>query len=111
MAKPFTIDVIPKGQLIDAKSAKTGMLLEMINKMAEVKNLLLDQLNIRNGSEGWARLATRSITMCQLIKIRPYRVRLPHHGKLKLGHVYIRPIRRAESTGMTKLSRFIPEIL
>ena len=29
---------------IDAKSAETGMLLERIDKMAEVQNLLLDQL-------------------------------------------------------------------
>ena len=39
---------------IDAKSAEMGMLLERIKKMAEVQNLLLDRLNIRNGSEGLA---------------------------------------------------------
>ena len=48
--KPFGRGVMPKGQLIDAKSAKTGMLLERIDKMMEVQNLLLDRLNIRNSS-------------------------------------------------------------
>ena len=46
--KPFERGVMPKGQLIDAKSAEMGMLLERINKMSEVHNLLLDRLNIRN---------------------------------------------------------------
>ena len=44
-AKPFGRGVMPKGQMIYAKSTETGMLLERIDKMAEVKNLLLDQLN------------------------------------------------------------------
>ena len=39
-AKPFGRGAMPKS--IDAKSAETGMLLERIDKMAEVKNLLLD---------------------------------------------------------------------
>ena len=39
-AKPFGRGAIPKA--LDAKSAETGMLLERINKMAEVQNLLLD---------------------------------------------------------------------
>ena len=39
-----------KGQLIDAKSANTDMLLERIEKMVGVQNLLVDGLNIRNGS-------------------------------------------------------------
>ena len=41
-AKPFGRGAMPKGQMLDAKSAETGMLLERINKMAEVQNLLLD---------------------------------------------------------------------
>ena len=49
-AKLFGRGVMPKA--LDAKSAETGMLLERIEKMVEVQNLLLDQLNIRNGSEG-----------------------------------------------------------
>ena len=51
-AKPFGWGAMPKS--IDAKSAETGMLLERINKMAEVHNLLLDRLNICNGSKGLA---------------------------------------------------------
>ena len=50
-AKPFKRGAMLKGQMIDAKSAETGMLLERIDKMAEVQNLLLDRLNVRNGSE------------------------------------------------------------
>ena len=38
--KPFERGVTPKGGLIDAKSLETGMLLEKIDKMAEVQNLL-----------------------------------------------------------------------
>ena len=36
VAKPFGRGEISKGQLIDAKSAETGMLLERFDKMAEV---------------------------------------------------------------------------
>ena len=39
VAKPFGRGATPKGGLIDAKSVKTGMLLEKIEKMAEVQNL------------------------------------------------------------------------
>ena len=35
-AKPFRRVVMPKGQLINAKSEETGMLLERIDKMKEV---------------------------------------------------------------------------
>ena len=51
-AKPFGRGAMPKA--FDAKSVETGMLLKRIDKMAEVQNLLLDELNIRNGSEGLA---------------------------------------------------------
>ena len=51
-AKPFGRGAMPK--VLDAKSAETWMLLERIDKMAEVQNLLLDRLTIRNGSEGLA---------------------------------------------------------
>ena len=50
-AKPFKRGALPKGQLIDVKSAEMKMLLERINKMAEVQNLLLDRLNIYISSE------------------------------------------------------------
>ena len=50
-AKPFRRGAMLKGQMIDAKSAKTGMLQERIDKMAEVQNLQLDRLNICKGSE------------------------------------------------------------
>ena len=52
VAKPFGRGAMPK--MINAKSAETGMLLERIDKMAEVQNLLLDRRNICNSSEGLA---------------------------------------------------------
>ena len=52
--KPFGRGAMPKGQMIDTKSAEMGMLLKRIDKIAEVLNLLLDQLNIHNGSDGLA---------------------------------------------------------
>ena len=41
-AKLFGRGDMPKGQLIDAKSVNTCMILERIDKMAEVHNLLLN---------------------------------------------------------------------
>ena len=49
---------------LDAKSAETGMLLERIDKMVEVQNLLLDRLNIRNGSEGLAPVSLQEASPC-----------------------------------------------
>ena len=49
---------------IDAKSAETRMLLERIDKMAEVQNLLLDRLNIRNGSEELAPVSLQEESPC-----------------------------------------------
>ena len=61
-AKPFGRSAMPK--TIDAKSAETGMLLERINKMTEVQNLLLDRLNIHNGSEGLAPVSLQEALPC-----------------------------------------------
>ena len=60
--KPFERGAMPK--TIDAKSAETRMLLERIDKMAEVQNLLLDRLNIRNGSEGLAPVSLQEASPC-----------------------------------------------
>ena len=49
---------------IDAKSAETGMLLERIDKMAEVQNLLLDRLNICNGSKGLTPVSLQEASPC-----------------------------------------------
>ena len=62
--KPFGRGARPKGGLIDAKSVETGMLLEKIDKMAEVQNLLLDRFHIRNGSEGLAPVALQEAFLC-----------------------------------------------
>ena len=64
MAKPFGRGETPKGGLIDAKSVETGMLLEKINKMAEVQNLLLYRFHIRNGSEGLGPVALQEASPC-----------------------------------------------
>ena len=61
-AKPFGRGAMPKS--IDAKSAEMGMLLEIIDKMAEVQNLLLDRLNILNGSEGLAIVSLQEASPC-----------------------------------------------
>ena len=63
-AKPFGRGAMPKGQMIDAKSAETRMLLERIDKMPEVQNLLVDRLNIHNGSEGLAPFSLQEASPC-----------------------------------------------
>ena len=63
-AKPFRRGVMPKGQMIDAKSADTCILLERIDKIAEVDNLLLDELNIRNCFEGIALVSLHEASPC-----------------------------------------------
>ena len=60
--KPFGRSAMPKA--LDAKSAETGMLLERMDKMVEVQNLLLDRLNIRNGSEGLAPVSLQEASPC-----------------------------------------------
>ena len=61
--KPFGKGAMPKS--IDPKSAQTGMLLERIDKMAEVHNLLLDRLNISNGSKGLALVSLQEASPCE----------------------------------------------
>ena len=63
-AKPFGRGAMPKGQMIDAKSAETRRLLERIDKMPEVQNLLVDRLNIHNGSEGLAPVSLQEASPC-----------------------------------------------
>ena len=60
--KPFGRGAMPKS--IDAKSVEAAMLLERMDKMAEVQNLLLDRLNIRNGSEGLAPVSLQEVSPC-----------------------------------------------
>ena len=50
--------------MINAKSAETGILLERIDKLAEVQNSLLDRLNLRNGSEGLAPVSLQEALSC-----------------------------------------------
>ena len=66
--KPFGRGAMPKS--IDAKSAETRMLLKRIDKMAEVQKLLLDRLNIHNGSKG---LAPISLQEASLVAYNPRR--------------------------------------
>ena len=62
--KPFRGGAMLKGQMIDAKLAETGMLLERINKIAEVQNLLLDRLNICNSLEGLTPVSLQKALSC-----------------------------------------------
>ena len=62
--KPFGRGATPKEGLIDAKSVETCMLIEKIDKMAEVQNLLLDRFYIRNGLEGLAPVARQEASPC-----------------------------------------------
>ena len=64
VAKPFGRGATPKGGLINAKLVEMGMLLEKIDKMAEVQNLLLDRFNIRNRCEGLALVALQEASPC-----------------------------------------------
>ena len=61
-AKSFGRGAMQKA--LDAKSSETGMLLERIDKMAEVQTLLLDRLNICNGSEGLAPVSLQEASPC-----------------------------------------------
>ena len=67
VAKPFGRGSMPK--YIDTKSVEMGMLLERIDKMAEVQNLLLDRINIRNGSEGLAPFSLQEVSPCDKMVI------------------------------------------
>ena len=60
-AKPFTQGVTSRGQMIDAKSMETSIFLDRIKKMFDVRNLLLDHLNIRNGSRGLALVTLQDV--------------------------------------------------
>ena len=62
--KPFRRRSMLKGGLIDAKTVEMCMLLEKIDKMAEVQNLLLDWFYIRNGSEGLAPTPLQEASPC-----------------------------------------------
>ena len=75
-----------KGQLIDTKSAETDMLLERIDRMAELQNLLLDGLNIHNGFEGLTLVSLQEASPCANCS-RPHQTRLPHHGNIRAVHI------------------------
>ena len=62
--KPFKRGAMLKGQTIYAKSAETRILLDRIEKMAELQNLLLDRLNIQNSSEGLAPISLQEASPC-----------------------------------------------
>ena len=62
-AKLFGRGAMPKRQTINAKSGEMGILLQRIDKMAEVQNLLLDRLNIYNGSKGIATFSLKEASL------------------------------------------------
>ena len=53
-----------KGQLINAKLVEMDMCLERIEKMLEVQNLLLDLLNIQNGSKRLVPISLQDSSPC-----------------------------------------------
>ena len=63
-AKPFGRGAMLKVQMIDAKSAEMGMLLERIDKMTEIQNLLLDRVYICKGSEGLTPVSLQEASLC-----------------------------------------------
>ena len=65
--KPFGRGKTPKGGLINARSVETSMLLEKIDKMAEVQTLLLDRFHIHNESEGLTPVTLQEASSCMPI--------------------------------------------
>ena len=63
-AKLLGRGAMSKGGLINAKSVEMGMLIEKIDKMAEVQNLLLDRFHIHNGIEGLALVVLQEASPC-----------------------------------------------
>ena len=110
--KPFGRGATPKGGLIDPKSLETGMLLEKIDKMAEVQNLLLDRFHIHNGSERLAPVTLQEASPCT------HRSRL-NHVELNCPIMAIQgqsmyrqgPPRGPSQQGRPNLSGYIPKLL
>ena len=109
-AKPFGRGAMPKGGLIDAKAIETGMILEKIDKMAEVQNLLLDRFHICHGSEGLAPVSLQEASPCaHCSRFDHVEMDCPIMAIQEQGHVSTRPIGRAISTRTTEhteLSRY-----
>ena len=76
-----------KGQLINAKSMETGMLLEIIEKMVEIQNLQLNRLNIHNGSEGLAPVSLQEALQCAIAQDSTTLNRLSCNGDSTVGNV------------------------
>ena len=53
-----------KGGVLDVKAAKTGMLLDKIEKLTEAQNLIMDLLKIRPGSDGLAPVSHVDVSLC-----------------------------------------------
>ena len=55
---------LAKGGMLDAKAAKTGMLLDKIEKLTEAHNLIMDSLKIRLVSDGLAPVSHVDVSPC-----------------------------------------------
>ena len=53
-----------KGGMLDAKAAKTCMLLDKIEKLTEAHNLIMDSLKIRPGSDGFTLVSHIDVSPC-----------------------------------------------
>ena len=108
-AKLFGRGAMPKGQMIDAKSAKTQMLLRKNRQNGGSPEFTTTP------TQHWQwfrrtrpRLTSRGVTVCQLLKILSQQIRLPRNGDPRARHVLTRSIKRTNSTGTIKLSGCIP---
>ena len=65
-AKSFGGQSAPaKGGMLDAKAVETGILLDMIEKLTEAQNLIMDSLKIRPSS-----VASRQFHMSMSLRVR-----------------------------------------
>ena len=76
-AKPFGKGALPKGQLINAKSAQMGMLLERIQNGGSLESTNGPTQHPQRFRRTRPCLTSRSIAMHQLLKIQPSQSRLP----------------------------------
>ena len=107
-AKPFGRGATPKGGLIDAKIVETSMLLEKIDKMAEVQNLLLDRFHIHNGSEGLPPVALQEAsTFAHCSRLNHVEMGYPIMAIQGQGMYRQGPPRGQSQQGTTELSRYI----
>ena len=79
-----------KAGMLDAKAAKTGMLLDKIEKLTEAQNLIMDSLKVRPGSDGLAPISHIDVSPCSHCSCFEH-VELDCPGMAIQGHFPFRP--------------------